>query len=163
MTKHMSTTIKYIKGNLFDNIPSIGLTYIPHCCNNIGVMGSGFVVPLCQRWEKVLSEYKRWYKINSNTLFLGTCQYVQVELNVCVINMIAQDGVVSRDNPTPIKYKALIECMSRVRDDISHLTSARIIAPKFGSGLAGGSWDMIEELIDELWTSNNIPVTIFEL
>ena len=38
-----------------------------------------------------------------------------------------------------------------------------IHAPKFGSGLARGDWDVIEALIVEAWDNEGIPVTIYEL
>jgi hypothetical protein len=38
-----------------------------------------------------------------------------------------------------------------------------IIAPMFGSGLAGGDWGIIKQLIHEHWLDENIDVTITTL
>ena len=39
-----------------------------------------------------------------------------------------------------------------------------IRCPMFGSGLAGGNWAFIEELIDEIWIGDyNVPVTVCAL
>jgi len=36
--------------------------------------------------------------------------------------------------------------------------TTQIHAPLFGSGLAGGNWDFIEELINEIWDGYDITV-----
>jgi hypothetical protein len=86
-----------------------------------------------------------------------------------VANMIAQHGTVTRpmdDDPNrpPVRYTALAACMSKVANYIAHLPQGTAIhAPKFGAGLAGGNWDLIEELIREEWLDRGIPVTIYSL
>tara|TARA_Y100000034_G_scaffold134846_1_gene204514 strand:- start:1278 stop:1880 length:603 start_codon:yes stop_codon:yes gene_type:complete len=87
-----------------------------------------------------------------------------------VVNMIGQHETV-RTNRKPISYEALTRCMANVRDRCIYHKSLQgkwhncpmeIHAPKFGSDRAGGTWDFIEELIDELWLAHDIPVTIYE-
>ena len=103
---------------------------------------------------------------------LGGCQFVEIKsllpMDTYVVNMIAQSGVRGPDNPTPIRYEALIECMARVREFIfkkegSGAPTSSIHCPKFGSGLAGGNWPFIKALIEEMWSGNCIPVTVYEL
>jgi len=40
---------------------------------------------------------------------------------------------------------------------------AQIICPAFGSGLAGGSWAFIEQLIHDCWIRLGIPVSVYYL
>jgi hypothetical protein len=79
--------------------------------------------------------------------------------------MIAQNDVVSQANPRPLNYYALSVCMFNIKLHIQHIiksndSSVEIHAPKFGSGLAGGNWLFISDLIKDIW--NNIPVFIYQ-
>jgi hypothetical protein len=76
--------------------------------------------------------------------------------------MIAQNGVISRNNSRPLNYEALVKCMSNVRDTINSLDKEKIEihCPKFGSGLAGGNWVFIEQLIEDMWSNYTVCVYI---
>jgi len=162
--------INYVEGDLFQLLPQTeSHILIPHIVNNIRRWGSGFVVPLGAKWP----EAERRYHSTPN-LELGSVEFVEVEPetgnngSIIVCNMVGQTGVVGAGNPKPIKYKALIQAMDAVARTAEALdkrgvfqTNVQIHAPKFGSGLAQGSWPVIEELIQELW--NKWPVTIYSL
>jgi hypothetical protein len=72
--------------------------------------------------------------------------------------MIGQNGIINREsNPRPLKYPALVAAMqnvARTASDLTDLTDGtkvEIHAPKFGSGLAGGNWNFICDLITDIW------------
>lgn len=130
---------------------------IPHICNDIGKWGKGFVLSLSKRWPKTRSEYLSFVDHNG----LGTCQFVQVEDNITVANMIAQHGIGRTPDRPPIRYGALTTAMNNVAR-YCHDTDATIACPKFGSGLAGGQWSIIRQLVYELWVDNGIDVTVYE-
>jgi hypothetical protein len=52
--------------------------------------------------------------------------------------------------------------MKEVADKAIEL-QAVIICPKFGAGLAGGSWLQISGLIEELWVKKGIDVTVYTI
>jgi len=136
---------------------------IPHVVNDEGKWGSGFVVALSNEWSEPEAVYRRDAK--NNELRLGRINGVRVESNITVINMCAQHKVgIERSRP-PIRYGFLSKCMSQVaafcRADTQSWAS--IHAPRFGSGLAGGNWDVIEQMILEHWVDNDIDVTIYDL
>ena len=86
-----------------------------------------------------------------------------------VANMIAQDGVRGNsDFERPLRYTALIECMQKVGNWITneqmHYPNKKftIHTCKFGSDLAGGDFNFITELINEVWIESGIDVTIYE-
>jgi len=150
---------------------------IVHCCNNLGVMGAGVALALRKKWGKVYNVYQDMFHkyINRNTILLGDVSSTIVEFEpnetigrTYVMNMIGQDGTVSKDNPKPVKYTALAKAMSRVFticDSIALGNPDRkvvIHAPKFGSDLAGGNWDFILELIREIWIEQGIDVVVYE-
>jgi len=50
-------------------------------------------------------------------------------------------------------YVARIFCRSQ---------KAEIHCPQFGSGLAGGNWEFITELIEDIWVENGLAITVYE-
>jgi hypothetical protein len=145
--------INYKKGNLFDNIPKQNRTIvIPHICNNIGAWGSGFVLPLAEAYP--ISKQAYLARHNTIGLTLGEIQCPLVDEGIYVVNMVAQEGISSRStgdrsrvNSKPIRYGALCKCLETIN---RLFKDSDIYAPKFGSGLARGNWEFIEELIDEI-------------
>ncbi len=149
--------ITYIKGdvtNPFETQPNV-IKIIPHVCNDMVVIGSGVALGLARKWPKVKQQNK------STTL--GECEFIIVEIDKVVVNMISQHQTI-RENPKPIRYTALVKCMIAVRDYVKTLQKygdkVEIHAPKFGSLRSGGTWEFIEELINEIW--QDTPVYIYE-
>lgn len=144
--------LNYVTGDLFNHV---GENYvIAHCCNNIYRMGSGFALNLIKKYPNVYEVYKQ------EKPPIGKAQIVNVDKNIYVANMVAQNGVIGPNNLKPIKYRHLANCMQEVYI-FSKENNLNIVAPLFGSKLAGGNWLFIEELIKEIW--HNIDVTIYQL
>ena len=154
--KEKMVKIKYQVGDLFESIDSYKeKIIIAHVCNNKGAWGSGFVIPLGKKYPLAKSEYLE----NFEWFDLGETQIVEVDYpTVFVANMFAQ----TLGGKRPLFYNALAKCIDEVREE-AEIRNATIIAPMFGAGLAGGNWSFIEELIEDCWLRNNIPVTIFKL
>jgi hypothetical protein len=156
--------IQYINGDLFEALNSDTNKFVPHVCNNIGKFGSGFAAGVCKHYPVVREQYLKFCEFTQLDDRLGQIQCVPVADNVTFVNMIGQKGVIGPNNFKPIKYAALIKCMETLGDFLIKLQKPlEILAPKFGSGLSGGNWAFIEELIDECWLSRTIPVTVYEL
>lgn len=139
---------------------------IPHVCNNVNAFGAGFAGYLSIRYPNV----KENFHLLGNKAKLGYTQFIDIYTNkhtnnkVIIANMIAQNGIINNTNRRPLNYFALCNCMHTVNtyglqilSDKS--SSVEIHAPKFGSGLAGGDWKFISELIKDIWT--NIPIYIY--
>lgn len=170
-------SVNYVQGDLFKLLPYTTQPhkFICHICNNMGRWGSGFVVPLARKWSQTQKAYLDWYfgtyqDGQYKEFKLGEWQPINVEQSteqiggIYVANMIAQNGVVSPDNPKPIRYVALAKCMDEIGEFIANSGRAtEIHSPMFGAGLAQGNWDFIEELIYECWINRGIPVTIYQL
>ena len=162
------STLTVKKGDLFKRLANHGPCVVPHCCNDLGIMGSGFVVPLQKIFPTAKSEYELWYERNktggNNTPFeLGRTQFVRVNDKVVIANMIGQHkcGYDENGNP-PVRYLALAKCMEQV-GNYALARNLEIVTVRFGSGLAGGNIQFIEDLMTEIWVWNNIPVTIYEI
>lgn len=175
----MKTTTKEIssvKGNVItyclDKINDLSCNsttiIIPHVCNNINVFAAGFAKAIADSFPIVKENF---HVLGKTEAKLGKVQFVPVIENnkiknkLIVANMIAQNGIVSPKNKRPLNYAALVYCMNEIKKTYNHIRSqsdeynVEIHAPKFGSGLSGGNWSFIEELIKDIW--NDIPVFVY--
>ncbi|KKL18092.1 hypothetical protein LCGC14_2478960 [marine sediment metagenome] len=142
------------------------IVIIPHCCNNLKIMGSGVALALKKKWPLVYQVYNKMSAPSPHCL-LGKVSYAKIDNHLVIANMIGQDGVVSSTNSKPIKYLALANAMREVVGFIKMIKTQTvnpvvIHSCKFGSDLAGGNWDFILELIREIWLENGIDVVIYE-
>lgn len=152
--------INYLEGDALR--PKIaGKKMIIHICNDIGGWGRGFVVALSKRWKKPEDEYRHWYDENKS-FDLGKVQFVEVEDDIIVANMIAQHNIVRRGGLPPIRYEALDKCLVLVGEKAQQ-ENATIHMPRIGCGLAGGSWEEVERLIVKNLLTRNIGVYVYDL
>lgn len=158
---------QHILGDLFEGIKTSS-TYIiiPHVANDIGAWGKGFVVPLAQHFPKAKEDYQEYiesqHKAPIDNDLLGDTVFTKVPPKIVIANMIAQKGIGTTQKP--IRYAALVKCMETVRKTaiiIQKHGPLEIHAPMFGAGLAGGKWEVIEELINEIW--RDIDTIIYSL
>ena len=172
--------LTFKKGDLFSEIREPHTqTIIPHIVNDIGAWGSGFVVPLGKYYPRAKKRYLEVHKLGWSRL--GWTDFICFpDSHITVANMYAQTGIMnhstghrSQVNDKPIRYEALVTCMRAVVDHIKlqdRLSEyercptwpTKIIAPKFGSDRAGGNWDFIEELIEEIWADLDVTVFVLE-
>lgn len=95
---------------------------------------------------------------------LGMVQYVSIPNSPTVVcNMIAQHGTIGPGIQKPIRYAALMRCLERIETACRGIQNVEIHAPKFGAGLAGGDWNVIEPIINEIWIANGLKVFIYEI
>jgi hypothetical protein len=145
--------ITYIVGDA-TNPQGKGNKILCHICNDLGFWARGFVVALSKKWKMPEVAYRLKKKY-----ILGFVDFVRVENDIVVANMIAQHGIRSAENDTPINYNAVRTCLNIV-NDMAYRTGATIHMPKIGSGLGGGDWNVIEKIIEEIVT---VPVTVYVL
>lgn len=160
----MSKKIKYISGDLFAGIKdSDKKIFVPHVCNDVGAFGSGFAGAVARNYPLVQREYFEWSKDKNLTPFeLGEIQVVSVTPSLSFVNMIGQHETI-RPNYTPVRYSAIAACLEKVLACVCDTDNLEIHTVKFGAGLAGGRWVVIEALIQEILVDNGIPVTVYEM
>ncbi len=163
-----------IKGDVTNPVGE-GIKIIPHIISDIGVCGAGVAKAIVEKWPNVLVDIAE-AKYNKT---LGLGRVVETyEPDVIILSMVAQEGLRSRINPSPIKYAALKKCMNEIfliHCNLACLEKSyggsilslgvfhSIHCPKFGSGLAGGDWKFIKTLIYEMWVDRGIQVTVYEV
>ena len=154
--------ITYIDGDATQPQGTHSLKLIPHCCNNIGGWGSGFVVALSKRWSRPEEAYRKFYEDNTEDFhgLLGVAQFVPVEKDIQVVNIIGQDGLIGPHNPRPVDYEAL-ECGLRAVGEMAWYHSASVHMPRIACGLAGGSWRKVESIIERAIPAGR-PVVVYD-
>lgn len=137
---------------------------IPHVCNNVNAFGAGFAGAISSVYPIV----KHNFHLLGTKARLGYTQFIDTYINkqtnnkIIVANMIAQNGIINSKNPRPLNYYALCVCMNSINKHINDLYAndpslkIEIHCPKFGSGLAGGNWKFIEDLISDIWSGHDV-------
>lgn len=139
---------------------------VPHVCNNINTFDSGFSSNIIDNYPIV----KENFHMLGKSAKLGTNQYISVYKNkknlqeVIFCNMFAQNGTYSHTNTRPLNYGALAYSMVEMKHYMIQYRKGNenipleIHCPKFGTGLCGGNWKFIEDLIEDIWKDVNIYV-----
>ena len=153
--------IHYLKADA--TVPQAeGNIVIAHICNDIGAWGKGFVLALSKRWKYPEKQYKQWYK-QGEGFALGAVQFVKVENDIWVANMIGQHHIYKDENGNPpIRYEAVKKALQQVAN-FALENNAKVQMPRIGCGLAGGTWDKIEAIINETLLEKNIEVFVCDL
>jgi hypothetical protein len=166
-------------GDLFEGVirrindKNLGSSVIvPHVCNNIDLFGAGFAAKVAEQFPSVKENYhmlgKTFLKHNlGHSQFLKVFEEPKYKHKLYIVNMIAQNGVKNSNNLRPLNYAALVKCMINInqfinqnKDFSTKTESVEIHAPKFGSGLSGGNWNFISDLIEDIW--NKYPVFVYD-
>lgn len=156
----MKTETKYLKGDA-TSPQEMGNKIIVHVCNDMGGWGKGFVVAISKRWQEPEKQYREWFKSQDN-FELGEVQFVQVESDLWVANIIGQRKINKDENGNPpIRYEAIEQGLQKVANFANEI-KASVHMPRIGCGLAGGTWDRIEPLIGHRLLSKLINVTVYD-
>ena len=76
--------------------------------------------------------------------------------------VIGQSGIAPVDGVPPVRYSAIGGCLSGVAAiAIEH--GASVHMPRIGCGLAGGTWDRIEPLIEQQLAAEDVRVFVYDL
>lgn len=148
------------------------LDFIVHCCNDIGAWGAGFVMALSKKWPQPQEKYIKWYKnreSSSGKLFKqGQIQIVDTpNPDILVVNIIGQSGTGHFHELPPVRYGAIEEGLIRlrqyiVRDMRNYYSDYTINMPRIGCGLAGGSWDKIEDILNRVFKDTDINIVVYD-
>lgn len=149
-------SITYVEGDA--TVPHAGMQrnkLICHIVNNRGKWGSGFVVPLGEKYPQAQRAYREWATGEFHSSFtahaygslqLGVVQSVIVRTDLMVVNMCAQDGLPTRERPRVVNYDALSKCFDATRRIASYY-GASIHMPRIGCGRGGGRWEEVLEVL----------------
>ena len=123
--------------------------------------GRGFAQAVSRRWVHVQEDFRNWVESDRRNLTLGNVHWAQVEGNLSIAHLIAQQGY-GRSESARIRYAALDSALQQLAD-LALDQDASVHMPRIGTGQARGSWELIQELIDERLVRRGVPVTVYTL
>jgi len=139
-----------------------GAKVIVHICNDQGGWGKGFVLAVSKRWKEPETAYRNWHRQGGSPPFeLGSVQFVKVEDQIWIANLIGQQGMGHANGKPPIRYEAVRRGLEEVAEfALKHHASVHM--PRIGCGLAGGKWDEIQPIIEQTLIAQDIAVTVYD-
>lgn len=147
----------YTEGNLFNNFenkvpPGLCVDAIAHVCNCQGVMGSGIALQIKQKYPIAYKVYSLKSKYT-----LGDVSNAEPMPGKFVFNMQAQDNYGA--GMRHLNYEALYVCLEKVAQSCFDLTFSSIGIPYLmGCDRAGGSWQIVETMVDKVFGQFGIEV-----
>lgn len=142
--------IHYVKGDLFDTPNDI----IAHGVNCRGAFGSGVAKLVATKYPKARFYYLD--KHEDDGWHLGDIQTVMQWDGKCVVNCATQDDYGFAEG-LYANYDAIRLSLSRLKD-FAKQRNYSIAIPKIGAGLAGGDWNIIENIIKEVFSDYDITI-----
>lgn len=151
-----------VKGDLIKLALQGHFDVVTHGCNCLSKMGAGIAPQMAQTFgcDKFPMEL-----MGPSIDKLGCIDYKTVNIDsgeLTVVNSYTQykygknhkDGV-----DKPIDYEALTICMRKINETFK---GKRIGLPKIGSGLAGGDWNQIKQIIKTELKDCEVTVVIYD-
>lgn len=159
---NVEPAIIYLKGDATDpQVP--GPKMIVHVVNdatpNWG--GGGFASALRRASPTVQEDFKSACQGDREVLRLGRTRLFDLARDVTVASMVAQRGYGPSARPR-IRYEALATCLRTVVEAALQ-RSASIHMPRIGCGEAGGSWDIVRDLLLAVTEISRVPLFVYDL
>lgn len=153
--------IKYIKGDATQPRGN-DKRIIAFVINDKGLSwGAGFARCLQKKWPFVQQEFKNWAINNKQSFTLGNVHITKIDENLLAFKMICQHGYGPSSFPG-IRYEALNVCLNKLAKEATQSNSS-VHMPRIGAGEAGGSWEVISELIENNLCKSGVNVTVYDL
>ena len=123
--------------------------------------GGGIARQTACKYPVAELDFSAWITDISRRERLGRVHFASPEEGLIVSSLVAQAGFGPSTVPR-IRYRALETALEKVASFVVG-NSASVHMPRIGTGAAGGNWDMIEDMIEEIFTSSGVEVTVYDL
>jgi hypothetical protein len=141
-----------------------GAGLILQVVNDVGAYGAGVSGSIGKRWSKVPTEYRRLAQSGSKEFTLGHVQFIYIDPDFEVANLIAQKGLKAAGNPQPLQYDVFVECLKKVAHYAKDNKHKRIHVPyQIGCGLAGGDWEVVEKMLIDGIVNEGLELVTYRL
>jgi O-acetyl-ADP-ribose deacetylase (regulator of RNase III) len=145
--------IKY----LAQDILTVNADCILHVCNCFHTMGAGVALTLKNRYPVAYAADKK--TPHGDAKKMGTFSVGKDASGVWVYNMYAQ-YYYGRDR-RQLNYEALYNALCAVRIDVEQHDRKIIVLPYYmGCKNAGGNWNIVITMIQEVWKNSDVTVYV---
>jgi O-acetyl-ADP-ribose deacetylase (regulator of RNase III) len=152
--------ITYLKGDASEPRGTDAKLLVQVVNDSALTWGAGFSMALRKKWPSLQQDFRAWATERRN-LKLGNTHVASVDDSLLLVSMVAQHGYGVSHTPR-IRYLALQECLKKVAN-LAAERKAVVHMPRIGCGQAGGSWDVVSELVDEAICNKGIDVFVYDL
>lgn len=142
-------------------ITTTELKYIGHGVNCQNVMGSGVAKALYEKFPEVKERYHSycdWAKERGEDVLGNTISVLSKDK--FIYNLFTQFNY-GYDGKKYVNYAAIVLCFDKLKM-IKHRFDGPIAIPKIGCGLAGGDWNIVEQLINDT-VGDELEIWVYEL
>lgn len=153
--------IRYVHGNALDPRGDDKRLVCQMVNDRARKWGGGIARRAAQRYPEAEQEFAQWLATRPVDERLGKVHYSSEMDGVAIASLIAQEGFGKSSLPR-IRYAALQDCLSTVADYAKE-HGFSIHMPRIGTGAAGGTWEAVEEIIDECLVVAGLFVTVYDL
>lgn len=155
-------SITYVRGDAL-NPRGVGRRIIAQVINdktpNWG--GAGFASAVKRKWPDAHRAFVHSVlQTNREALRLGEHSALQISADLSLFSIIAQHGYGPSNSPR-IRYAALEKGLEELAKFATR-KRAPVHMPRIGTGNAGGSWEIISEIVDNTLVREGIPVTVYD-
>jgi O-acetyl-ADP-ribose deacetylase (regulator of RNase III) len=154
--------VTFLKGDALEPRGE-GPKIIAHIVNDATPMwgGRGFAQAVRRKWPAVQENFAKWVTENESGLSLGSVHLTHVNSELAVASLVSQRGY-GASTHARLRYAALESCLVEITR-VARKQKASIHMPRIGCGAAGGSWDLVEELIVDTLVASDVPVFVYDL
>lgn len=168
----------YKSGNILDTDDRI----IAHQVNCMGRMGSGVAKALNDEFPELFEDYIEYLRTRQERVF-GSC-YIHIAhdrnsvcrsdhhtepiIPIAIANLFGQRNY-GRDGKQYTNYQALESALKQMRRSILYNRDywypneqVRLSTVRLGCGLGGGSWDVVEPMIQDIFKNDIILITVWD-
>jgi len=157
-----ATPLKFVRGSALEP-RGTGLRIVVHIVNdktpNWG--GGGFAEALKERWPAAQADFRSMTTKDRKLLSLGNVRICSVPDGVLVASIVAQKGYGDSVRPR-IRYTALRRGLESVGEAAAE-SGATVHMPRIGTGQGGGSWSVIEDIVQDVFGEKGLSVTVYDL
>jgi Zn-dependent peptidase ImmA (M78 family) len=123
--------------------------------------GAGFAMNARKLWPEAQAKFTEWFDATRSDVRLGEVHFGEIEPSLFLASIIGQHGYGPSPKPR-IRYRAIANALEKLAK-VALQKNASLHMPKIGSGESRGSWEIVEEIVDEVVCRKGISVTVYEL
>ena len=123
--------------------------------------GGGIARRAAEKFPQAEKEFAHWIAGLPTDDRLGRVHFSTETDGIVIASLVAQEGFGKSQFPR-IRYGALEQCLKSVAS-FSQENGFTIHMPRIGTGAAGGTWEVVEEIIDECLVATGLTVTVYDL
>ena len=153
--------LNFVQGNVLSPIGT-GPKIICQLVNDQArTWGGGVARSTAQKYPAAQQEFTHWITRLPKRDRLGQVHFVSVDNRTFIASLVAQEGYGASNAPR-IRYAPLERCFRMVAEfALDHGSAVNL--PRIGGGQSGGSWNTVEEIIQDALIAKGVRVTIYDL